>query len=45
VDGTPIRVAPDGTFSEFLRRGDRREVTIKVTGPGGEVTEEKRPLS
>jgi len=45
VDGTEIRVAPDGTFSEFLRRGDRREVTIKVTGPGGEVTEEKRPLS
>ena len=45
VDGIEIRVGPDGSFSEFLKRGDRREVTIKVTGPGGEVTEETRPVS
>jgi len=45
VDGIDIPVQPDGSFSEFLKRGDRREITIKVTGPGGEVTEEKRPVS
>ena len=45
VDGVDIPVQPDGSFSEFLKRGDRRELTIKVTGPGGEVTEEKRPVS
>jgi FecR protein len=45
VDGIEIKVGPDGSFSEFLKRGDRRVVTIKVTGPGGEVTEETRPVS
>jgi hypothetical protein len=45
VDGVEIGIQPDGSFSEFLKRGDRREITIKVTGPGGEVTEERRPVS
>jgi hypothetical protein len=45
VDGVEIGVRPDGSFSEFLRKGDRSELTIKITGPGGEVTEEKRPVS
>ena len=45
VDGTTIKVQPDGSFSEFIQKGVRREITIKVTGPGGEVTEEKRPVS
>ena len=45
VDGTTIKVQSDGSFSEFIQKGIRREITIKVTGPGGEVTEEKRPVS
>ena len=45
VDGITIKVQPDGSFSEFIQKGVRRELTIKVTGPGGEVTEEKRPVS
>lgn len=45
VDGIEIKVQPDGSFSEFLQKGNRRELIIKVTGPGGEVTEDKRPVS
>jgi hypothetical protein len=45
IDGAPIDVAADGSFSEFLKKGARRELIIKVTRPDGEVTEERRPVS
>ena len=45
IDGIAIRVEPDGSFSEFIQKGFRRELTFKVTSPGGLVTEETRPVS
>jgi hypothetical protein len=45
VEGSPIDVEPDGSFSEFLKGLGRRELTIRVTAPDGTVTEVKRPVS
>jgi hypothetical protein len=44
VEGVELKVQPDGSFSEFLRKTGR-VITVKVTGPGGEVAEETRPVS
>ena len=45
VDGYAVRVLPDGTFNEFVRKTGQTFVVVKATTPDGQVTEEKRPVS
>jgi len=44
VDGQALRVAPDGRFSEYLRRPAEGSVLIQATQPDGAVTEERRTI-
>lgn len=45
VDGLPVRVAPDGRFSEYLRRPAADSVVIRATAPDGSVSEEQQPIA
>jgi hypothetical protein len=45
VDGRPVKVLPDGSFNEFVRRRGRTEVVVTATAADGTVTEQKLALS
>jgi hypothetical protein len=45
VDGTAIKVMPDGSFSEYVRRSGPGELVVRVTGPDGQVTEQARQVA
>src|SRR5262245_8154341 len=45
VDGLPVKVQADGSFSEFVKRSARTEVVVTATGPDGTVTEQKLPVA
>jgi hypothetical protein len=45
VDGTPVKVMPDGSFSEFVRRSGPGEVLVRATAPDGQVIEQARAVS
>jgi hypothetical protein len=45
VDGTPVKVMPDGTFSEFVRRSGPGEVLVRATAPDGQIIEQARAVS
>ncbi|HEX9187979.1 MAG TPA: FecR domain-containing protein [Vicinamibacteria bacterium] len=45
VDGTPVKVLPDGSFSEYVRRTGSAELVIRATGPDGQFTEQARAVS
>jgi hypothetical protein len=45
VDGLPVKVQSDGSFSEFVKRSARTEVVVTATAPDGSVTEQKLPLA
>jgi hypothetical protein len=45
VDGLPVKVQTDGSFSEFVKRSARTEVVVTATGPDGTVTEQKLPVA
>jgi hypothetical protein len=44
VDGYEIPVQPDGSFSEYVKRTGRAEVTVQATGPDGQLIEQARPV-
>jgi hypothetical protein len=44
VDGYEIAVQADGSFSEYVQRTGRAEVTVQATGPDGELAEQARPV-
>jgi hypothetical protein len=45
VDGTPVKVMPDGSFSEYVRRSGPGEVVVRATGADGQFTEQARAVS
>jgi hypothetical protein len=45
VDGTPVKVMADGSFSEHVRRGATGEVLVRATGQDGQATELARAVS
>ena len=45
VDGTAVKVLPDGSFSEYVRHGGKGEVVVRATFPDGQFTEQSRPVS
>jgi len=45
VDGTPVKVMPDGSFSEYVRRAGPGDLVIRVTTPDGQVTEQTRSVA
>jgi predicted phage tail protein len=44
VDGTPVKVMPDGSFSEYVRRSGTGELVVRATGPDGLFTEQARAV-
>jgi hypothetical protein len=45
VDGIPVKVMPDGSFSEYVRSGGPGELVVRATGPDGQFTERARAAS
>jgi hypothetical protein len=45
VDGTPVKVMPDGSFSEHVRRSGPGEVVVRATAPDGQLAEQARAVS
>jgi hypothetical protein len=45
VDGHAVKVLPDGSFSEYLRRSERGAVVVRATGPDGQSSEQTRPVA
>lgn len=45
LDGHPVLVLPDGSFSEYLRRPAGSVVQVRATAPDGSLTEESWPVS
>jgi len=45
VDGTEVKVLPDGSFSEYVRHGGKGEVVVRATFPDGQFTEQSRAVS
>jgi hypothetical protein len=45
VDGTAIKVMPDGSFSEYVRHSGPGEAVVRATGPDGQFNEQSRAVS
>jgi hypothetical protein len=45
VDGTAVKVMPDGSFSEYVRHSGPGEVVVRATGTDGQFTEQSRAVS
>jgi hypothetical protein len=45
VDGHEVKVLPDGSFSEFVKRNQKESVVVRATSAGGRSTEQKRTVS
>jgi hypothetical protein len=45
VNGTAVKVLPDGSFSEYVRRSGPGEVVVRATGADGQFTEQARAAS
>jgi hypothetical protein len=45
VDGLPVKVQADGSFSEFVKRSARTEIVVTATAADGTITEQKLPLA
>jgi hypothetical protein len=45
VDGTPVKVLPDGSFSEFVRHAGPGEVVVRATAEDGQFVEQSRAVS
>ncbi len=44
LDGFPVELLHDGTFSEHVRRAGRAEVTVRATSADGQFAERTRPV-
>jgi hypothetical protein len=45
VNGTPVKVLPDGSFSEFVRHPGPGEVVVRATADDGQFVEQSRAVS
>jgi len=45
VDGNEVKVLPDGSFSEYVRRSGTGEMVIRATGADGQFAEQARAVS
>jgi hypothetical protein len=45
VDGHEVKVLPDGSFSEFVRRTENEFVVVRATSTSGQFTEQKRSVA
>jgi hypothetical protein len=45
VNGTPVKVLPDGSFSEFVRYTGPGEVVVRATAEDGQFVEQARAVS
>ncbi len=45
VNGTPVKVLPDGSFSEFVRHAGPGEVVVRATAEDGQFVEQSRAVS
>ena len=45
VDGTPVKVLADGSFSEFVRHSGPGEVVVRATAEDGQFIEQSRAVS
>jgi hypothetical protein len=45
VDGTPVKVMPDGSFAEFVRHSGPGEIVVRATAPDGQFAEQSRSVS
>ncbi len=45
VNGTPVKVLPDGSFSEFVRHTGRGELIVRATAEDGQFIEQARAVS
>jgi len=45
VNGTPVKVLPDGSFSEFVRHTGPGEVLVRATAEDGQFVEQSRAAS
>jgi hypothetical protein len=45
VDGNPVKILSDGSFSEYIRRAGPGELVVRATGPDGQFTERARAVS
>jgi len=45
VNGTPVKVLPDGSFSEFVRHSGPGEVVVRATAEDGQFVERSRAVT
>jgi len=45
VDGTTVKVLPDGSFSEYVRHSGRGQIVVRATSADGQFTEQSRSVS
>jgi hypothetical protein len=45
VDGHEVKVRPDGSFSEFVKRSEKEFVVVRATSASGQFTEQKRTVA
>jgi hypothetical protein len=45
VNGTAVKVMPDGSFSEYVRHSGPAQLVVRATGPDGQFTEQSRAAS
>jgi hypothetical protein len=45
VNGTAVKLLPDGSFSEFVRHTGAGEVVIRATSEDGRFVEQSRGVS
>ena len=45
VNGTPVKVMPDGSFSEFVRHSGAGEVVVRATAEDGQFVERSRAVT
>ncbi len=45
VNGTVVRVMPDGSFSEYVKHSGKDQVVVRATGRDGQFTEQARAVA
>ena len=45
VDGTAVKVLPDGSFSEYVKRSGSADLVVRATGRDGQFVEQARAVS
>jgi len=45
VDGHEVKVLPDGSFSEFVKRAEKEPVVVRATDANGLFTEQKKTVT